>query len=394
MDQENNKKNKRLLLHISLFVITLITTTLAGAEWRYMYRVIGMGEENGELSLFWRGITWAEFSTGFAFSLPFLTFLTVHEFGHYFTARAYKIKVSLPFFIPFWFAGAMPAIGTMGAVIRIRQYIDSRKKHFDIGIAGPIAGFIIALGVLAWGFTTLPPQDYILGVHPEYKELGPNWQEESSRISMESPGSFYLGKSLIYMIFEKYVATDPSRVPSAFEIIHYPWLFAGFLGLFFTALNLLPIGQLDGGHILYGLVGYEWHRRIATVLFVALVFWAGLGIPTPDPGEGGGGIILRLLVYGFFLFYLFGRLDMTTAQKIILALSVLSAQLVMGYLLPGVSGYTGWMLFAFLIGRFIGVYHPRSPKDEPLSTGRKVLGWLALVVFVLCFSPEPFVFVE
>ncbi|AHM63235.1 peptidase M50 [Flammeovirgaceae bacterium 311] len=392
MDQA--KKNKRLLLHLTLFVVTLITTTLAGAEWRYMYRVIGMGEEGGELSVFWRGISWSEFATGFAFSLPFLSFLTVHEFGHYFTARAHKIRVSLPYFIPFWFAGFMPAIGTMGAVIRIRQYIQSRKVHFDIGIAGPLAGFVIALGVLAWGFTHLPPQDYILQVHPEYRELGAQWQEEANKISLETEGSFYLGKNLLYVLFEKYLASDPERIPSAFEIIHYPWLFAGFLGLFFTALNLLPIGQLDGGHILYGLLGYNWHRRIATALFVALVFWSGLGIPTPDPDEGAGGLLLRLGVYGLFLYYLFGRLDMPASHRLTLVLGVMCAQLMVGYLVPGARGYLGWMLYAFLIGRFIGVYHPVTPEDHPLSTGRKALGWLALLIFVLCFSPEPFVFVE
>lgn len=378
----------RPFLHLFLFLITFVATTLAGAEWAYA-------------KLVWIDFTWHDFLSGMAFSVPFLAFLTVHEFGHYFTARWHKIRVSLPFFIPLWLnlffpliGGFLPSIGTMGAVIRIRQFIDSRKVHFDIGIAGPIAGFIIALGVLTYGFTHLPPADYIFQIHPEYKELGANWQQEAYRVTEENEGGlFYLGKNLIYVFFENYVATDPARVPNAYEIIHYPWLFAGFLGLFFTALNLLPIGQLDGGHILYGLVGYKWHRRVATVLFVALVFWAGLGIPTPEPGEDGG-VLFRLLLYGFFLFYLFGRMALPVGQKLILTLSVLLGQLLVGYLVPGFHGYMGWMLFAFLIGRFLGVYHPRSPKEEPLSTGRKVLGWLALLIFILCFSPEPFVFVE
>jgi Zn-dependent protease len=382
------KLRRRLPLHIFLFVITLIATTLAGAEWVNMKVV-------------WIDFGWKDFVGGLAFSLPFLTFLTVHEFGHYFTARAHKVKVSLPYFIPLWLnlllplTGAfMPSIGTMGAVIRIREYINSRKVHFDIGIAGPLAGFVVSLFVLWWGFTHLPPQDYIFQIHPEYQELGPNWQQEAYVLNPanEEAGLFYLGKNLLYMFFERYVASDPARVPNAYEIIHYPWLFAGFLGLFFTALNLLPIGQLDGGHILYGLVGYRWHRRIATALFVALVFWAGLGIPSPEPGEEGGALF-RLLLYAAFLYYLFGRMRLGVGGRIILALCVLLAQMLVGYLMPGTEGYMGWMLFAFLIGRFLGVYHPKTPIDEPLSPGRKVLGWLALAIFILCFSPEPFVFV-
>ena len=395
MDQDTRK---RLPLQIVLFILTLIATTLAGAEWRYMHTPFGFDVEENVLDIFWKGMSWEQFATGFAFSIPFLTFLTVHEFGHYITARIHKIKVTLPYFIPLWLNilapllnALLPSIGTMGAVIRIRQYIESRKVHFDIGIAGPLAGFVIALGVLTYGFTNLPPQDYLLDIHPEYREMGPNWQEEAYQVTEQNSGAlFYLGTNLLYQFFENYVATDPSRVPNQYEIIHYPWLFAGFLGLFFTALNLLPIGQLDGGHILYGLVGYKWHRRVATMFFVALVFWAGLGIPTPDPGEGGG-IALRLLIYGFFLFYLFGRMDLRPGQRLILVLAIMLAQLLVGYLVPGTNGYIGWMFFALLIGRFIGIYHPRSPQDQPLSTGRKILGWLALLIFILCFSPAPFV---
>lgn len=401
MDQDTRK---RLPLQLFLFLLTLVATTLAGAEWRFGHYPLFDVEliDKETIDIYWTALDWDKFATGFAFSIPFLMFLTVHEFGHYITARLHKIKVTLPYYIPLWLNvlapivnGLLPSIGTMGAVIRIREYIQSKKIHFDIGIAGPLAGFVVALGVLFWGFTHLPPQEYLLEVHPAYEEVGPNWQEKAFDKSTEGaePGQVYLGKNLLFLFFENYVATQPERVPNALEVIHYPWLFAGYLALFFTALNLLPIGQLDGGHILYGLVGYKWHGRVATMLFVALVFWAGLGIPTPDP-ELGGQMLLNLLIYGFFLYYLFGRMHLSTTGRLILALSVLLGQLLVSYMIPGVNGYTGWLLFSFLIGRFLGIYHPRSPIEEPLSTGRKMLGWLALVIFILCFSPEPFVVVQ
>lgn len=370
------KKNKdKIWLHIGLFVLTFIVTTFAGAEWRYG-KVIWM-----------EGYDWHDFKSGLAFSFPLLLFLTVHEFGHFFTAKKHKVNASLPYFIPLWFLGLGPSIGTMGAVIRIRQFIQSRKQHFDIGIAGPLAGFVIALGVLYYGFTHLPPQDYIFQIHPEYQELGANWQEKAYG---EEVGQFYLGKNLLFVLMEDWLVENPARMPNAFEIIHYPWLFAGFLGLFFTALNLLPIGQLDGGHILYGLVGHRRHKIVATVLFVLLVFWAGLGFLDPGDQES---LMMWVPLNVLFAWYLFGRLEMGRAQKLILALSVVLTQLLVMYNLPEVRGYSGWMLFAFLIGRFLGVYHPPALFDQPLSTGRKVLGWLALLIFILCFSPEPFVIV-
>lgn len=371
MEQENKKD--KIWLHLLLFVLTFITTTFAGSEWRY-----GQSIWSGEYD-------WHDFSSGLAFSFPLILFLTVHEFGHYFTAKKYKVKASLPYYIPFWFLGVLPSIGTAGAVIRIREFIKSRKEHFDIGIAGPLAGFVIALGVLYYGFSTLPPQDYIFQVHPEYLEMGADWETEA----YQEEGQFYLGKNLLFVLFEEWVVKDPSRLPNAYEIIHYPWLFAGFLGLLFTALNLLPIGQLDGGHILYGLVGYKKHKLIATVLFVLLVFWAGLGFFDQRDQEN---LLMWMPLNVLIMYYLFGRLEMSSMQKFSLALSVMLIQLLLMFFFPNVQGYSGYILFAFLIGRFIGVYHPPALFDQPLSTSRKVLGWLALIIFLLCFSPRPFVF--
>lgn len=368
------KKSKdKIWLHLGLFIITFVVTTFAGSEWTRM-KYIWMDDYN-----------WHHFTAGLSFSVPFLMFLTVHEFGHYFTAKVHKVKASLPYYIPFWFLGFFPSIGTMGAVIRIKEHIKSRKQHFDIGIAGPLAGFVIAFGVLVYGFTNLPPADYIYEIHPEYSEMGENWEEQAYG---DPEVQFYLGKNLLFAMMENWLVEDPARMPNAYEIIHYPWLFAGFLGLFFTALNLLPIGQLDGGHILYGIMGYRRHKKVATALFVLLVFWAGLGFFDERDQES---LMLWLPLSFLISYYLFGRMRLTQAWKVIMALSVVLAQLLVMWFFPDVRGYSGYIVFAFLIGRYLGVYHPPALFDNPLSPGRKLLGWLALIIFILCFSPEPFV---
>jgi len=139
------KEQKRRLIQGGLMIVTLISTTLAGAEWMY-------GKPLLYYDFDW---TFDQVLSGFQFSLPFLGFLTVHEFGHYFTARHYNIKVTLPYYIPMWlgFVG-LPLIspGTMGAFIQIREPIKSRKEYFDVGIAGPLAGFVAALLILYYGF--------------------------------------------------------------------------------------------------------------------------------------------------------------------------------------------------------------------------------------------------
>ena len=157
---EENNSRKTLIIHIVLFVVTVVATTFAGAEWMFGKSMI-YGDEL---------LSSSEILAGLYFSIPFLGILTVHEFGHYFTAKYYKVKVSLPFYIPLWLGFVpMPSIGTMGAFIRIKGLIQSRKEFFDIGIAGPLAGFVVALFVLTYGFTNLPDADYIFEIHPENK---------------------------------------------------------------------------------------------------------------------------------------------------------------------------------------------------------------------------------
>ncbi len=375
------KEQRTLAIQIGLFIITLITTTLAGVEWIYgrlfFLNADGFGLNN------W--MTWEMLIEGIKFSTAFISILTVHEFGHYFVAKYYKIETSLPYYIPMWF-GLGSTIGTLGAFIRIKQVIDSRKEYFDIGLAGPLAGFIIALGVLFYGFTHLPAQEYIFTIHPEYQKYGLDYAQYVYK-GME--GSFYIGKNLLFIFFENYVA-DPALIPNQYEMMHYPFLFAGYLACFFTALNLIPIGQLDGGHILYGLIGNPAHRIVSMILFVSFIFYAGLGIIIPS--QVADLLDTHVLLYLVFLYFAFSKIGGSFQNTLLIALSILIAQYGTSYVFPNLHGYNGWLLFGLILGRFLGIYHPTATYDEPLSLGRKILGWIMLGVFILCFSPQPFVF--
>jgi hypothetical protein len=368
---------KTYLLHSFLFILTFITTTLAGAEWMFGNSFIFSPQPLG----------WPEFWQGMYFSIPFLSVLTVHEFGHYITARLYKIRLTLPYYIPFWLG--IGSIGTMGAFIRIKSPMHTRKEYFDVGIAGPLAGFILALGVLWYGFTHLPPPEHIFTIHPEYQQYGLAYAQH---VYKDTEASFALGRNLLFVLFEKWVVADPARIPNVYEMAHYPFLFAGYLSLFFTSLNLLPIGQLDGGHILFSMVGYRKHSLIAPVLFVGFVFYAGLGLVVPPASETEfiDTFYWALLYFGF-LFITFSRTVNGAKNTILLSLSVFAGQYLLSFLFPGIEGYYGWLLFSFILGRFLGVYHPPVLYDRPLSAGRQALGWLSLLVFILSFSPKPFI---
>jgi len=379
MEDKNDNKEKKSKPWIFplLFFITLITTTISGAEWMY----------GRPLMYFNPGLSLDEVLSGIQFSFPFLAILTVHEFGHYLTARYYQVKVTLPYYIPLWlgFIGIPYTFGTMGAFIRIKEPIKSRQEIFDIGIAGPLAGFVIALFVLYFGFTNLPPADFIYSIHPEYEQFGADYADHV----YNEKGSMYLGGNLTFWFFENYIAPDPSLVPNPYEIIHYPWLFAGFLALFFTAMNLLPIGQLDGGHALYGLFGLENHKRISTGMFIIFLFYAGLGLLTPfDPLED---LIWYIPLYIGFLFITMLRMRITNRTRLTIALAIFTAQFITVLLFPMVRGYPGWLVWVFIIGRLLGIYHPPAIQDRPLTPGSKILGWITLIVFVISFSPRPFV---
>lgn len=361
------------LIHLSLFLVTFVTTTLAGAEWTY-----------GK-SVFMPGFSWADFASGMSYSVPFLLILTAHEFGHYFTAIFNKVRTTLPYYIP------LPPItfmfGTLGALIRIKSPVYSKQQHFDIGIAGPLAGFIVSLGVLYYGFAYLPPPEYIYQFHPEYERYGTEYAAYVYQAGNMLPGTVdvVLGKNLLFVFFEKFVA-DPARMPNVHEIMHYPFLFAGFLSLIFTSINLLPIGQLDGGHVLYGLLGYKGHRQVASVVFLFFLFYAGLGyVDTNQPTED---LLWSVPVYLAILYFSLSGFKKNWKDTLMYTIAMFTLQYVLASFLH-LHGYSGWLLFAFIIGRFIGISHPPSEIEEPLSLTRQILGWVALLIFILCFTPNP-----
>ena len=373
---------REYFFHFFLFCLALVTTTIAGAEWMSAKPLLVITTEWRFISL----LTQPQLLNGLYYSLPFLGVLTAHEFGHYFTARYYQIRVTLPYYIPFWFP-LLPTIGTMGAVIKIKDRIFSKKEYFDVGIAGPLAGFVVAIPLLWYGFTHLPAPDHIFAIHPEYKKYGLNY---ASQVYQNAGGSMALGKNLLFIFFEKYVASDPALVPNRYELMHYPFIFAGFLSLFFTAMNLLPIGQLDGGHILYGLIGFRNFNRLSPLFFVAFIFYAGLGIvgPHTPPDER----YWQFLLYAGYLYIVFERVMPNAKMALALATIVFCVHLGLAFLIPGIKGYPGWLVFGLLLSRLLGIFHPPAPDEAPLSTGRKVLGWLTVLIFILSFSPAPFLY--
>ena len=366
-----SSRTKTILIHSSLFLVTLFTTTLAGADW--------YGKPADSF--------WSFFINGFTYSVPFLFILTVHEFGHYFTAMYHGVRASLPYYIP------LPPpflLGTLGAVIRIKSEVQSKQQHFDIGIAGPLAGFVAALGILVYGFMQLPPPEYIFQFHPEYQQFGMDYARHvyTPEYMQTKPGmmDIILGKNLLFSFLEKFIA-NPVRVPNAHEIIHYPLLFAGYLSLVFTSINLLPVGQLDGGHVLYGLAGYTWHKRIASTIFILAILLTGLGFVLPT--EPTDVLMWKIPVTIGVIYMALTGLRLPQRDTFMYALGIFAFLFVIGFLFPGVTGFIGWWPFLFLVGRFSGVAHPPSPVVAPLTFGRKILGWIALMIFVLCFTPDP-----
>jgi membrane-associated protease RseP (regulator of RpoE activity) len=301
------KRIPQYLIPLGLFVLTFFTTTIAGVFW--------LNKDGFDLENFQLGLT---------YSFCILFVLASHEFGHYFAARHHKVEATLPFFIP-----APPVylpFGTLGAVIRTRSPVPTRKAMFDIGVAGPIAGFVATIIVLLIGLTNLPPKEYIYTIHPEYLQ------------GMKAPGAdLTFGNTLLYTFLEKSVATG--YVPPMDEIYHYPFLCVGWFGLLVTAMNLIPVGQLDGGHIIYGMFGQK-HRIIARSAFVLLLVLGLAG-----------------------------------------ALQVLRIELSFGW--------SGWLVWAAILFIVIKLDHPQIADPEPLSPNRMIVGWIALAIFVVSFSPSP-----
>ena len=407
-----------IYFHIILFVLTFVTTTYAGA-----------GLITGKfLFLTSSYLSLDELLTGLEYSVPFLAILSAHEFGHYFTAIYHKVKTTLPYYIPF----PLFLIGTMGAVIRIKEAIYSRKIFFDIGVAGPLAGFVVAFGILTYAFTHLPEKDHIFSIHPDYKKYGMEYEkyvydpkviryedstlfekrqtEDSVRIFSENSQNeklewkrqeyqgggalqvFIIGDNLLFYFFKNFVA-DQKLLPHPNEMVHFPFLMAGYFALFFTALNLIPIGQLDGGHILYGLIGYRRNKIASGIIFTGLVLYGGIGLITlkeiiKEPSEM---LLLRLPLYIGFLYFLFSRVTSEAKNNLLIAVSVFTIQFLINYFFPEVEGNHFWLFWAFILSRVLGIFHPPTLYDEPLDLKRKILGWISLIIFIICFSPQPLI---
>jgi len=307
----------RVPLHVALFVITLITATLAGVEWR--------GRDPFDL---------INFKTGLAYSVSLLVILGSHEFGHFFYSLKHHVKATLPYFIPFPVLPGMLNFGTLGAVIRTKTPVPSRKAMFDIGVSGPIVGFVMSVVVLIFGFTHLPGKEYLIHIHPNY-DFATNTVPGSEGIPLA------FGNTILFRLLEL-IFTNPHKefVPPMTEIYHYPFLCVGWFGLFVTAMNLLPIGQLDGGHLIYAMFG-DSHKKIARFFFVIMLIIGLLGL---------------LPLFGF---------------KINI-------------------GWTGWLFWCLILFFVIKIDHPRTMDTAPLDTRRKVIGWLTILIFIVSFSPNPF----
>lgn len=307
----------RIPLHLTLFLITLFTTTLAGVEW--------IGRDPFNL---------LNFKFGLAYSFSLLLVLGTHEFGHFFYSLKHRVRATLPYFIPFPILPGMLNFGTLGAVIRTKTVIPSRKAIFDIGVSGPIAGFIVSVAILIFGFTHLPSRGFLVHIHPNYN-FATNTVPDSEGIPLA------FGNTILFKLLEV-LFTNPHKefVPPMTEIYHYPFLCVGWFGLFVTAMNLLPIGQLDGGHMIYAMFG-KAHRKIARVFFFIILIVGLLGL---------------------------------------LPLAGVNANL----------GWTGWLFWCLILFFVIKLDHPPALDSSPLDTKRKIVGWLTILIFIVSFSPTPF----
>jgi membrane-associated protease RseP (regulator of RpoE activity) len=308
---------RKYFLNIVLFIVTFITTIFAGLEWT-----------TGKMGPYQVD----ELLGGLPYALSILFILGVHEFGHYFAAVKHKVKATLPFFIPFPPIPGFFNFGTMGAVIKTKSTIPNNKAMFDIGIAGPLAGFVACLIVLVYGYTHLPAIDYLLKIHPDY--FSPEYGKNA--IGLE------FGDTLLFKILRSLLTNPNEFVPPMSEIYHYPYLCVGWFGLFVTAMNLIPVGQLDGGHVIFSMFGEKIQEAISGISMIALII------------IGAGGLLDSLLNFN------------------------------LGF------GWSGWLFWAFILYFFIKIKHPPVPQFEKLCTGRMLLGYFAILVFLLSFSPTPF----
>ena len=229
--RDPSEDRPRYFVHIGLFLATVVTLLLAGNQ------DVLLGDEPFTFTNLWKGWT---------FAIPLIAILLAHEFGHFIAARLHNVRASLPYFIPM----PISPIGTMGAIILMRGRIGSRKALLDIGASGPLAGMAIAIPVLVWGLLNSE-------VHPV---TGAGLME---------------GQCLLYSLLKR-LTVGP--IPEGSDVFLHPTAFAGWVGLLITMINLMPIGQLDGGHVAYALAGRRQDTIARFVHFGLLgVFGATFG---------------------------------------------------------------------------------------------------------------------
>jgi membrane-associated protease RseP (regulator of RpoE activity) len=283
-------------LHILLFLLTFASTTFVGATFFYANFVSDLGYRrlNVSITTLLLGGLW--------YSVPALLILGCHELGHYFACRYYRINASLPYFIP------VPIVlfGTLGAVIRIREPLRTKRILFDVGVAGPLAGFAVLLPALL---------------------LGIQWSEVT-RQPPPSPDGLNLGEPLLFQLVTRLFF---GQIPEGYTLNAHPMAFACLFGLLATALNLLPVGQLDGGHLTYANFG----RRAKYVTYATLAVAFVLGVTVAESWLYWFGLIVILL-------------------------------------------------------RITGVEHPPvEDPDEPLGAARIAISIVCIIIFALCFTPWP-----
>lgn len=283
------KRQSKTGVNVLLFIATLATTVWAGA----MHQGVNLLAEP------------ARFMAGVPYALALLAILGVHEFGHYIVARRYGVDVSLPYFIP-----VPMGLGTFGAFIQIRSLIKSRRAVFDIGIAGPLAGLVVAIPALYFGLRGAPS------------------------LSPESGIGVHTGSSILLALVHQ--LANGGELGADFVRLS-PVAFAGWIGLFVTALNLLPVGQLDGGHIAYALFGQRWARGIGVAAFLLML---ALGL-TVWPGLLTFAIVIALIA-GFA--HMPALDDVTAPDGKRFGLGVVTLALLLLIVLPLPGGMRGLML--------------------------------------------------
>lgn len=295
--------------NVALFLATLATTLWAGFT---LSPLAPLGPTLGRV-----------LEGGLPFAGALVAILFTHEMGHYVLARRHRVDTTLPYFIPVPFGA-----GTLGAVIRIRSALPSRKATLEIGAAGPIAGFLVAMPLLVWGLAHSEVHAVASGVAgtsvASPLDALRAWMDGRELFGPDTGVRVY-GDSLVTWAAQRLVW---GTLPAGHEVFVHPVGFAAWLGLLVTTLNLVPMGQLDGGHVLYALLGRRGAR---------------------------------------------------TGSEVVSA----------GLLVAGLTLSWNW-LFWWLLTRFlIGARHPPPLRDEPLGPGGRVLAVLTLLLFVVTFVPVP-----